>query len=89
MCSLSEVCSRSRINVPSLNKGRKVDYAWLDYKGNPLQLSLKGLKVPFPPSVYNGTRRESKKNLCFNLNDSTYEELEALEKKLSKKPLRI
>ena len=66
MCSVSEVLSsKSRIHVPSLSKGRTIDAAWLDYKGNPLQVSLYGLKVPFPPSVYNGTGSESKKNLCF------------------------
>ena len=80
MCFVSEVLSSAkRLHVSALNRGRKIETAWVDFKSEPLYVGLKGLKVPFPPSVFNGTGREAKKNLVFNVTDSAYEELLALE----------
>ena len=60
----------SSLRVSPLTKGRRIETAWLDARGQPVYVTLNGLKVPFPPSVYNGTGNEAKKNICFSLDDA-------------------
>ena len=70
------------IHVSPLSKGRKVETAWLDIKGEPVYASLTNLRVRFPPSVYNGTGQETKKNVVFDLTMEDHKGLSELERRI-------
>ena len=72
----------SSLRVSPLTKGRRIETAWLDARGQPVYVTLNGLKVPFPPSVYNGTGNETKKNICFSLDDGAHQGLHELEQNI-------
>ena len=70
------------LHVSPLSKGREAETAWLDVRGEPLYVSLKELKVLFPPSVYNGTGKETKKNVVFDLTAADHQGLAELERNI-------
>ena len=87
MAQTNEMASVTDLEAPALHvsplsKGRKVETAWLDTRGEPVYAMLSDLRVRFPPSVYNGTGKETKKNVVFDLTTANHQGLSELERRI-------